>query len=66
MKYKQLLLIEDGSVDVEKIENDLAKSQIYIIVYRQGANIPQVVNLYDEVNCASAIGFEISEEQTEE
>ena len=34
---KKILLVEDGSVDVEKLERD----GFYVIVYRQGANKPE-------------------------
>jgi regulator of replication initiation timing len=35
---KKVLLVEDGSVDVDKIEDDLG---IYCIAYRQGADRPK-------------------------
>ena len=35
---KRILLVEDGSVDTDKIEADL---EIYCIVYRQGADRPK-------------------------
>ena len=34
---KKILLVEDGSVDVEKLEQD----GFYVIVYRQGARLPE-------------------------
>ena len=34
---KKILLVEDGSVDVEKLEND----GFYVIVYKQGSNKPE-------------------------
>lgn len=48
MKYKKLLLVEDGSVDMEKIQEDLKQEPIYIIRYRQGAKTPEVINLTKE------------------
>ena len=48
MKYKKLLLVEDGSVDLEKITEDLKDEPIYIILYRQGARIPEVIDLTDD------------------
>ena len=35
---KRIILVEDGSVDVDKIEKDLG---VYCIVYRQGADRPK-------------------------
>ena len=37
-KYDKILLVEDGSVDVDAIEEDLG---IKCIVYRRGGNIPK-------------------------
>ena len=34
---KQILLVEDGSVDVDKLEKD----GFYVIVYRQGSRLPE-------------------------
>lgn len=34
---EKIVLVEDGSVDVEKLERD----GFYVIVYRQGANKPE-------------------------
>lgn len=39
---KKVLLVEDGSVDVDYIENELG---IKCIVYRQGANKPEWLEL---------------------
>lgn len=68
MKYKKLLLVEDGSVDVEKITEDLKDEPIYIIRYRQGARIPEVIDLTDEYagEKPSAIGFEVESERDKE
>lgn len=68
MKYKKLLLVEDGSVDVEKIEEDLKDEPIYIIRYRQGAKVPEVIDLTDnyEGEKSPAIGFEVESERDTE
>lgn len=68
MKYKKLLLVEDGSVDVEKITEELKDEPIYIIRYRQGARIPEVIDLADEYEGEkpSAIGFEVESARDEE
>ena len=34
MKYKKLLLVEDGSVDLRALKRALKGSEIYIVVYR--------------------------------
>lgn len=34
---KQILLVEDGSVDIDKLEKD----GFYVIVYRQGSRLPE-------------------------
>lgn len=36
----KVLLVEDGSVDLEKLKND----GFYVIVYRQGSTPPQFLN----------------------
>ena len=36
----KILLVEDGSVDIDKLEKD----GFYVINYRQGANLPQWLN----------------------
>lgn len=68
MKYKKLLLVEDGSVDVEKVVEDLKDEPIYIVVYRQGARIPEVIDLTSEYEGekSPAIGFEVESERDEE
>ena len=68
MKYKKLLFVEDGRVDVEKITEDLKDEPIYIIRYRQGARIPEVIDLTDEYagEKLSAIGFEVESERDKE
>lgn len=42
----KILLVEDGSVDIDKLEED----GFYVIVYRQGANPPQWLNKGDNNN----------------
>ena len=37
-KFEKILLVEDGSVDIDKIENKLG---ITCIAYRQGSNKPE-------------------------
>lgn len=68
MKYKKLLLVEDGSVDMEKLEEDLKDEPIYIIRYWQGARLPEVIDLTDEYEGekSPAIGFEVESERDEE
>lgn len=68
MKYKKLLFVEDGSVDVEKITEDLKDEPIYIVEYRSGARIPEVIDLTDEYagEKPSAIGFEVESERDKE
>lgn len=67
MKYKKLLLVEDGSVDVEKITEELKEEPIYLILYRQGARIPEVIDLTDDYKGEQApvIGFEVESERDE-
>lgn len=67
MKYKKLLLVEDGSVDLEKITEDLKEEPIYILLYRQGARIPEVIDLTDDYKGEQApvIGFEVESERDE-
>lgn len=36
LDYNKILLVEDGSVDIDKLEED----GFYVIVYRQGATPP--------------------------
>lgn len=44
--YKKLLYIEDGSVDESRLD-DLydANPEIFVIVYRQGAMRPELVDI---------------------
>jgi hypothetical protein len=41
---KRFLYIEDGSVDIDKLKEELG-DDTYIIVYRPGALLPQVFEL---------------------
>lgn len=45
--YTKFLLVEDGSVDTDSLEKDLRKRnpEIKVIVYRQGAAMPQLVDI---------------------
>lgn len=41
LKNRKYLIVEDGSVDVDKLEEELLLDNIKLIVYRQGTNKPQ-------------------------
>ena len=44
--YKKLLYIEDGSVDLNRLEAlRTANPEIFIIVYRQGSAQPKLVDI---------------------
>ena len=45
--YTKFLFVEEGSVDTDSLEKDLRKRnpEIKIVVYRQGAAMPQIVEL---------------------
>jgi hypothetical protein len=45
--YTKFLFCEDGSVDTDSLEKDLRKHnpEIKVVVYRQGANAPQLVDI---------------------
>ena len=62
--FKKFLLIEDGSVNTERLKKDLKKRnpEIGIIVYRQGASIPHLLHLEEEQRTVAAIGFMAEEE----
>lgn len=49
-KIIKFLFVEDGSVDADELINDLAVSnpEIKVIVYRQGSQMPKLVEVYDE------------------
>lgn len=61
MKYKKLLLVEDGSVDLRALKRALKGSEIYIVVYRNGSAIPQILDIDTQENFGQvqAIGFEV-------
>lgn len=40
--YKSILYVEDGSVDIGKLEEDLGED-VYVIVFRQGSRQPTLV-----------------------
>lgn len=40
--YKSILYVEDGSVDVEQLRDDLGED-IYVVIYRQGSKPPELV-----------------------
>ena len=63
--YKKFLLIEDGSVDLETLSEDLQEKnpEIRIIVYRQGSAIPQLLSLENEQGAVTAIGFMAEEDE---
>ena len=48
--YTKFLFIEDGSVDTDSLEKDLRKKnpEIKVVVYRQGANAPQLVDIKEQ------------------
>lgn len=49
LKPTKLLLVEDGSVDLDKIDN-LEECGIQVIVYRQGSRKPELIDLGDKKN----------------
>lgn len=46
---KQILFVEDGSVDLDELKTVLQRTSIEVIVYRQGSKMPQLVNLREEM-----------------
>lgn len=68
MKYKKLLLVEDGSVDLRALKRALKGSEIYIVVYRNGSAIPQILDIDTQENFGQvqAIGFEVNSEKSDE
>lgn len=48
--YTKFLFVEDGSVDTGSLEKDLRKKnpEIKIVVYRQGAAMPQIVDIKEK------------------
>ena len=45
--YTKFLFVENGSVDTDSLEKDLRKhnTEIKVVVYRQGAQMPQLVDI---------------------
>lgn len=41
----KLLLVEDGSVDVDELKEFLERTNIKVVVYRQGAKMPEIIDL---------------------
>lgn len=46
---RQILFVEDGSVDLDELKATLQGTRIVVIVYRQGSKMPQLVNLQEEM-----------------
>ena len=48
--YTKFLFVEEGSVDTDSLEKDLRKKnpEIKIVVYRQGAQMPQLVDIKEQ------------------
>lgn len=44
-KQQKILLVEDGSVDIDNLEEWCNENDIKLIVYRSGANKPEWLNL---------------------
>ena len=46
-RTKQILLVEDGSIDIDEAEEKLQGTGMEIITYREGAQKPELINLGD-------------------
>lgn len=46
---RQILFVEDGSVDLDELKTALQGTSIKAVVYRQGSAMPQLVNLQEEM-----------------
>ena len=46
---KNILYVEDGSVDIDELENNLGK-ETKIVVYRQGSQKPVLIQLREPIN----------------
>ena len=46
----KILLVEDGSVDIDTLESELLDMGIKVIVYRQGSQKPELINLKEKTN----------------
>lgn len=51
ISYDKFLFIEDGSVDFDELKKELEKTnpEIKVIVYRQGSNMPQLVDIKEKI-----------------
>lgn len=51
ISYDKFLFIEDGSVDFDELKKELEKTnpEIKVIVYRQGSNMPQLVDIKGKI-----------------
>ena len=46
VKYEKFLFIEDGSVDIDELEDlNFKNPEIKIIIYRQGSARPEIVDI---------------------
>ena len=46
---RQILFVEDGSVDLDEVKTALKGTNIIVVVYRQGSPMPKLVNLQEEM-----------------
>lgn len=48
-KKTKFLFVEDGTIDLEKVEQSLAVTnpEIKVVVYRQGGSVPQLIELFE-------------------
>lgn len=46
---RQILFVEDGSVDLDELKVALKGTNIIVVVYRQGSPMPKLVNLQEEM-----------------
>lgn len=47
-KIKKLLFVEDGSVDVDNLEDEMMDLGIKVIVYRNGGAMPKLIDLEEK------------------
>lgn len=59
MRYTSFMFIEDGSVDVESLIDDLNahNPEIKVIVYRRGSNPPALIGYEEGDDDKPTIGF---------
>lgn len=63
MKYNSILLVEDGSIDVDEVKKELNGQKVLLITYRQGAVRPELVYLEPpQEQGLPACGFQIEDE----